>query len=97
MYILWQNSAIMLLQYSTKEVLVLIKTLTTHGNSSALIIDKPIMELLNIDNSTPLKIVTDGKSLIISPVTDLEREKRFQAALRKVNANHGETLRKLGE
>jgi len=76
---------------------MMIKTLTTHGNSSALIIDKPIMELLNIDNSTPLKIVTDGKSLIISPVTDQDREKYFQAALQKVNVNHGETLRKLGE
>ena len=31
-----------------------------HRNSSALIIDKPIMELLNIDPETPLEIATDG-------------------------------------
>ncbi len=41
----------------------MIKTLTTHGNSAALIIDKPILELLDISSSTPLKLVTDGKSL----------------------------------
>jgi len=74
----------------------MIKTLTTHGNSLALIIDKPILELLNIDNSTPLKLVTDGKSLIISP-TNQNREGRFQSALNKVNTNHSDTLLKLGE
>jgi antitoxin component of MazEF toxin-antitoxin module len=75
----------------------MIKTLTSHGNSAALIIDKPILELLGITLSTPLKIVTDGKSLIISPITEDDREERFQTALNKVNLNHGETLRKLGE
>ncbi|WP_061213420.1 AbrB/MazE/SpoVT family DNA-binding domain-containing protein [Syntrophomonas wolfei] len=75
----------------------MIKTLTAHGNSSALIIDKAILELLNINNTTPLKLVTDGKSLIISPVREPLREERFQAALQKVNINHGDTLRKLGE
>jgi antitoxin component of MazEF toxin-antitoxin module len=75
----------------------MIKTLTTHGNSAALIIDKPILELLDISSSTPLKLVTDGKSLIITPVREADREERFQAALQKVNINHGETLRKLGK
>ncbi|MEA4924199.1 MAG: AbrB/MazE/SpoVT family DNA-binding domain-containing protein [Syntrophomonadaceae bacterium] len=75
----------------------MIKTLTSHGNSAALIIDKPILELLGITLSTPLKIITDGKSLIISPVADRDREEQFQTALNKVNLNHGETLRKLGE
>lgn len=75
----------------------MIKTLTAHGNSAALIIDKPILELLNINNTTPLKLVTDGKSLIISPVREPDREERLQASLQKVNTNHGDTLRKLGE
>ena len=49
----------------------MIKTLTTHGNSAALIIDKPLLEILNIDMDTPLEIVTDGANLIISPVRDI--------------------------
>ena len=40
----------------------MIKKMVHHGNSSALIIDKPIMDLLNIDNETPLEISTDGKN-----------------------------------
>ncbi len=75
----------------------MIKTLTAHGNSAALIIDKPILELLDITMSTPLKIVTDGRNLIISPVRDARRDELFRSALAKVNAEHESTLRKLAE
>ena len=44
------------------------KTLVAHGNSAALIIDKPILDILKVDMNTPLEITTDGESLIISPV-----------------------------
>ena len=47
----------------------MIKKLTKHGNSSALVIERPIMELLKIDNETPLEITTDGKRLIIQVAT----------------------------
>lgn len=75
----------------------MIKTLIPHGNSATLIIDKPILGLLGITLSTPLKIITDGKSLIISTIEDRDREEQFQTALNKINLNHGETFRKLGE
>jgi len=75
----------------------MIKTLTSHGNSAALVIDKAILELLGISMSTPLKITTDGKSLIVSPLPNVQREEKFRAALSKVNMNHGDTLRKLSE
>ena len=74
-----------------------VSTLTAHGNSAALIIDKPILELLGMDMSTPLKIVTDGRNLIISPVRDARRDELFRAALAKVNTEHESTLRKLAE
>ena len=45
----------------------MVKRLTKHGNSMALVIDRPILELLNIDSETPLEISTDGKQLIIAP------------------------------
>ena len=75
----------------------MIKKLVSHGNSAALIIDKPILELLNVDMETPLEISTDGRNLIISPVESEGREKRFKSALAKVNRVHGATLRKLSE
>jgi antitoxin component of MazEF toxin-antitoxin module len=73
------------------------KHLTAHGNSAALIIDKPILELLRITMDTPLELATDGKNLIISPVKDARRERRVAQALEKVNRRHAKTLKALAE
>jgi len=72
-----------------------IKTLTRHGNSAALIIDKALLEVLRIGMDTPLEIATDGENLIISPVRDRHHRARVARALDAVNARHGGTLRKL--
>lgn len=74
----------------------MIKHLTTHGNSMALIIEKAILELLHITPDTPLEIQTDGRKLIISPI-DQEREKKIQAASERVNKRHAATFKALAE
>lgn len=71
------------------------KHLTAHGNSAALVIDKPILELLGITLKTPLEISTDGKSIVISPVRNVARVNKFRTALKRVNEMHHETLSKL--
>lgn len=73
------------------------KTLTRHGNSYALVIDRAILELLGIDSRTPLEMTTDGKSLIVSPVRSAARAARFREVLAKVNRKHGKALRKLAD
>ena len=73
----------------------MVKTLTVHGNSSALIIDKPILELLQITPKTPLKISTDGRNLIVSPLKKRSDDEKFHQALENVNRKHGKTLKKL--
>ena len=75
----------------------MLKKLTTHGNSMALIIEKAILELLRIDKDTPLEVSTDGQNLIISPVRSKAQEKAFKAALKKVNKDHAKTLKPLAE
>ncbi len=75
----------------------MIKKLIQHGNSSALIIDKPIMELLNIDLGSHLELSTDGTNIIISPVNDKNRLKRLSSSLKNINARHSNTLRKLAK
>jgi len=75
----------------------MIKKMVTHGNSAALIIDKPILQLLKIDETTPLELTTDGRNLIISPIDDEKRERKFKSALDRVNKKHGKTLQKLAE
>jgi len=67
----------------------MIKRLTRHGNSMALVIDKGVLDILNIEEDTPLDISTDGKTLIISPIRDEKRRRQFEAALEKVNKKYG--------
>ena len=52
----------------------MVKKLTKHGNSLALVIDRPILDLLNIDPETPLDVRTDGEKLIVAPPPDDARE-----------------------
>ena len=75
----------------------MIKNLTKHGNSLALVIDRAVLDLLKIDADTPLDISTDGQVLIISPVRDAERRKKFKKALEKTNRRYGKALKKLAD
>jgi antitoxin component of MazEF toxin-antitoxin module len=75
----------------------MIKRLTKHGNSLAVVIEKPILELLKITSDTPLEVSTDGSRLILSPVSANDRRSAFDEVLAKVNQRHGEVLKKLAE
>jgi antitoxin MazE len=46
----------------------MVKTLQKHGNSLALVLEKPVLELLNINAETPLQIQISNGSLIVTPV-----------------------------
>ena len=73
------------------------KTLIKHGNSLALIIDKPILELLDITADTPLKLTNNGDVLMITPIRDKARQKKLRAALNKINRKYGDDLKRLAE
>jgi antitoxin component of MazEF toxin-antitoxin module len=70
------------------------KRLSAVGNSAAIIIDKPILDILDIGMETELNIHTDGQNLIISPIKK-DQERRVQAAHARVIARHGKTFKKL--
>ena len=75
----------------------MIKKLSKHGNSLALVIDRSILDLLNIDEKTSLDISTDGEALVIAPVRDAKRRKRFEEALASTNDRFGNALKRLAE
>ena len=79
------------------KVIQMLKKMTKHGNSMALVIDRPILKLLNIEDDTPLDISTDGKVLIITPVRDKKRARVFEESLEKTNRRHGRMLKKLAD
>jgi len=73
----------------------MLKKLTRHGNSLALVLDKGVIELLNIDSDTPLEISTDGSLLLITPVRDEKRRRQFHDALEKTNTRYERALKRL--
>jgi antitoxin component of MazEF toxin-antitoxin module len=75
----------------------MVKRLIQHGNSAALVIDKPILEMLNITNETPFELSTDGKNIILSPQMEYTQENNILIALEKINKRYSNVLRKLGE
>jgi antitoxin MazE len=74
-----------------------VKKLTKHGNSLALVIDRPILDLLKIDPETPLDISTDGKQLIIAPAKPSARRKKFDAAQDWAHKRYAKAFQKLAE
>lgn len=75
----------------------MVKNLTKHGNSYALVIDKPILELLRVRPDTAFDIVTDGQSLVLTPLRDAKQEKKFQKALEMVHKRFGQAMKRLAE
>ncbi|MCL4236132.1 MAG: AbrB/MazE/SpoVT family DNA-binding domain-containing protein [Deltaproteobacteria bacterium] len=75
----------------------MIKTLSKHGNSLALILDRPILDLLKIDQDTPLEITTDGSAFFVRPAHDEKRRRKFKAALAKTNERFGRALERLAK
>jgi len=77
----------------------MIKKLVRHGNSRALIIDKPILELIGANENSEFTITTNGRSLTITPVASDEEERRlaFEYALEEANRTWGGALQRLAE
>jgi antitoxin MazE len=92
----------MLVQWYTDIILamgdVVQKKLVKHGNSLALVLDRPILDLVRIDAEHPVDISTDdGRRLIIQPVVDPEERRKFRAILKRVSNKHAKTLKRLSE
>ena len=75
----------------------MVKNLTKHGNSYALVIDRPILELLRATPETPFEIISDGQCLILTPVRDPNEEQKFQDALSTVHKRFGRAMKRLAE
>jgi antitoxin component of MazEF toxin-antitoxin module len=75
----------------------MVKTLQKHGNSQALVIEKPLMEALGIDSDTPLQVTVSGNSLVVTPVhVGIGREK-VSEVIDKLRPEYGDMLRRLAE
>ncbi len=75
----------------------MVKKLTRTGNSLALVLDKPLLEQLGIDESTDLEVSTNGDVLVVTPVRKKARERKFRKAVDKINRRYAGLFRRLSE
>lgn len=75
----------------------MIKTLTKHGNSSALVIERPILELLGATSETPFEVITDGKALVLTPILDESRAVKFRETMESVGKRYKRTFKELAK
>ncbi len=71
------------------------KMLIKHGNSLALVIDKPILDMLHITADTPLELSTNGDQILVTPCRDKLRQKKLAASLKAINDKFGDDFKKL--
>ena len=76
---------------------MVVKKLTRQGNSSALIIDRRILELLDIDQDTQLKMTIKGRQLIVEPLEEDELQERFKKAMRRTGEKHAKGFERLAK
>ena len=75
----------------------MIKKLQSHGNSRALVIDKPIMAALGIDADTELQVTVSGNSLIVTPVNVGVGREQVLEAVERLRPRYGKMLGRLAE
>ena len=75
----------------------MIRKLTKQGNSTCLVIERQLRELLDITTDTPLKLTVEGRKLVVEPLTDEERKSKFRKALSDTKREYAPALKKLAK
>ena len=75
----------------------MIKTLTKHGNSAALVIERPILELLGASADTAFEVVTDGHALILTPIKDTVHSVKVRKSIERVGKRYAKTFEELAK
>ena len=74
-----------------------IQRVTRQGNSAALIIDRTLMDLLDIDQDTDLKLTVNGKQLLVERLGEKEQSKRVGEISKDLIARNSELYRRLAK
>lgn len=75
----------------------MIKTLQKHGNSHALVIEKPILDALGIGAETPLQVTVSGNALVITPVQVGVGRDEVAASIARLRPRYAGMLKRLAE
>ena len=75
----------------------MIKRLQKHGNSVALIIEKPVMQALGITEETPLQVTINGNALVVAPANVGIGAERMKSTVKDLRKRYGPMLKRLAD
>jgi antitoxin MazE len=75
----------------------MIKKLTRTGNSVAVVLDKPLLEELGLDENAEVEVSTNGQVIVITPKRNSARDRKFRKAVDKVNRKYAGLFKRLSE
>lgn len=75
----------------------MIKKLTRTGNSIALVLDKPLLEELGLDENSEVEVSTNGQIIVITPKRSSARDRKFRHAVDKINRKYAGLFKRLSE
>ncbi len=75
----------------------MIKKLTRTGNSIAVVLDKPLLEELGLDESSEVEVSTNGQIIVITPKRSTARDRKFRKAVDKINSKYAGLFKRLSE
>jgi antitoxin MazE len=75
----------------------MIKKLTRTGNSIAVVLDKPLLEELGLDEDAEVEVSTNGQIIVITPKRSAVRDRKFRNAVEKINRKYAGLFKRLSE
>lgn len=73
------------------------KKLTRSGNSVALVLDKPLLEQLGLEENAEVELSTNGDVLVMTPVRDAVGEQRFRRSAEKIATKYAGLFKRLSQ
>ena len=73
------------------------KKLTRTGNSVALVLDKPMLKQLGVDETSEVEVSMNGDVLVLTPVRDDTRDEDFRKSADKIHSKYAGLFRRLAK
>jgi antitoxin component of MazEF toxin-antitoxin module len=71
------------------------KKLTRTGNSVALVIDKPLLEQLGLEEGSEVEVSSNGEVILITKLKDKARERKFKRVMDEINREYDGLFQRL--
>lgn len=75
----------------------MIKKLTRTGNSIAVVLDKPLLEELGLDEGAEVEVSTNGQIIVITPKRGAARDRKFRNAAEKISRKYAGLFKRLSD